>query len=592
MAWITHNLLSGGGYQRSHFVFLALVMLTIPSVRADKAGDLLQAAAVGDLAKVQGLLASGTSANTTDKRGCTPLMGAAQYGHDDIVHLLLKSGAELDRVDKSGNSALHYAATGGFAEPVQTLLDAGVPVDLPGAFRTTPLILGAKSVTVVRVLLGQGANPNAGDSQANTPLMTAAQAAGSESIRLLLEHGANINAKNLKGENALFFAARAGSRENVRVLAERGADIKVVSVVGESVQAAAKSEHRTATAELLNDLESYGVEEYRKMVDSGMIPYLKVGDLEIWRRTPSRLTVELGTVRVDPTERRQVPSPGPDWTAEMNDDQLLDSAERLLIPGVQRLGAKAILVTRATIESHSFTKRTPGLGTEIAIGVLAGLAGRTPPVVIPGLDVFIDLTYHLEAKALRYADSLPAAVSAANSGDFSAAADITFWDSVKNSTDPKLLELYLAKFPSGRFASAAHNRLAAIDERREKEKLEAGRPGVVFFVCLTSFKRNNVTVSIDGTKLAKLPAKTFLQLELPAGQYTVRTDAPRSALARHKPLLLSVAPGKHHFVVAEIGSEGFPNPVAVDGDTGWKYVRMATAVDRSLILDKTYLAKE
>jgi serine/threonine protein kinase len=47
--------------------------------------------------------------------------------------------------------------------------------------------------------------------------------------------------------------------------------------------------------------------------------------------------------------------------------------------------------------------------------------------------------------------------------------EVVFWESVRNSTDPKELEVFLAKYPDGTFAALARLRLAAIETRRGAE---------------------------------------------------------------------------------------------------------------------------
>ena len=56
----------------------------------------------------------------------TPLHGAAQGGHKDVVEMLLLKGAYPNLGDKrDGITPLHYASTKGFKEVVGVLLDAG-----------------------------------------------------------------------------------------------------------------------------------------------------------------------------------------------------------------------------------------------------------------------------------------------------------------------------------------------------------------------------------------------------------------------------------------------------------------------------------
>jgi serine/threonine protein kinase len=47
--------------------------------------------------------------------------------------------------------------------------------------------------------------------------------------------------------------------------------------------------------------------------------------------------------------------------------------------------------------------------------------------------------------------------------------EVVFWESVRNSTDPKEIEVFLEKFPDGTFAPLARLRLAAIETRRSAD---------------------------------------------------------------------------------------------------------------------------
>jgi predicted Ser/Thr protein kinase len=81
-----------------------------PPLQANEAGEgLVAAAAKGDAVGVGGFLAGGTSANSTDKDGTTPLMAAAKNGHLQIVEMLLDKGADPNAKDNDGKTALDYA---------------------------------------------------------------------------------------------------------------------------------------------------------------------------------------------------------------------------------------------------------------------------------------------------------------------------------------------------------------------------------------------------------------------------------------------------------------------------------------------------
>ena len=92
----------------------------------------------------------------------------------------------------------------------------------------TPIMYAALygDAEAVRLLLAQGANPNAQNDGGGTALMYAIEDA--EKTRLLLDRGADANARSGEGRTALLIAVgRAGSNAVVKLLLERGASASV-----------------------------------------------------------------------------------------------------------------------------------------------------------------------------------------------------------------------------------------------------------------------------------------------------------------------------------------------------------------------------
>jgi ankyrin repeat protein len=53
----------------------------------------------------------------------TPLMWAAEYGHDEVVALLIERGANVNANDNSKMKAIHFAARYGRTEAARVMLD-------------------------------------------------------------------------------------------------------------------------------------------------------------------------------------------------------------------------------------------------------------------------------------------------------------------------------------------------------------------------------------------------------------------------------------------------------------------------------------
>ena len=81
--------------------------------------SLAEAAALGDLVRVQAELESGQAVDTPSPDGWPPLHLAAFFGHHAVVERLLASGAAINQFATSvqGNTALHAALAGATGDP-------------------------------------------------------------------------------------------------------------------------------------------------------------------------------------------------------------------------------------------------------------------------------------------------------------------------------------------------------------------------------------------------------------------------------------------------------------------------------------------
>ncbi len=87
-----------------------------------------------------------------------------------------------------------------------------------------PLKLGAS--LLCGLLLENGAELEATDEDASSPLLYAAAQPGNEAVvRLLLDNGAKLEATDGGGLTPLLIAARVGNEAVVRLLLEKGAEI-------------------------------------------------------------------------------------------------------------------------------------------------------------------------------------------------------------------------------------------------------------------------------------------------------------------------------------------------------------------------------
>jgi ankyrin repeat protein len=247
---------------------VALLIEHGADLRARSKGDftaLLFAAQQGDEASGRILLQAGADANDVRSRDrMTALMIATASGQTAFATLLMDQGANVNLVDSSGYSALHYAALElQGATLVRALVGRGANpnarstrdtrenttsgVSLNGA---TPLFLAASKghVDTVRALLAGNADPSITTDNGTAPLHVASWGGDPnfrdwseeekknlfEVTRLLVELGGDVNSAGEHGWTALHGAAYKGVDAAVQFLIDRGARTEVFDEYGQT----------------------------------------------------------------------------------------------------------------------------------------------------------------------------------------------------------------------------------------------------------------------------------------------------------------------------------------------------------------------
>lgn len=217
-----------------------------------QARTFLEAAVVsGQVDVVNMLVLAGADVNARALNGTTALHVAAASGNTDIVKALIGAGARVDVADQNGNEPLHMAVRHSTnTEIVKALLDAGAKVDVANNDGMQPLHLAARSahVATVQTLLASGANPNADGLHGLRPLHLVAQdgagrmnaalasAHGGHKLRkllygleyitvlkVLLSNGAGFDVEDTNGKRPIDYASEGGFSEMVDLLLAAGA---------------------------------------------------------------------------------------------------------------------------------------------------------------------------------------------------------------------------------------------------------------------------------------------------------------------------------------------------------------------------------
>lgn len=128
---------------------------------------------------------------------------------------------------------LQYAALYGSLDALRMLLDDGADPNARNQQEATALIYGAWAPARTKLLVNRGARVNVAAKGGTTPLMLAASVLGNtDSVRYLLEYGADLNAADEFGDDALMRAAAMGDTEMTELLLMKGADARRVDKAG------------------------------------------------------------------------------------------------------------------------------------------------------------------------------------------------------------------------------------------------------------------------------------------------------------------------------------------------------------------------
>lgn len=157
--------------------------------------DIVEAAALGDLARVRELVDSNPDLAHVYSPDGFPVVGlAATFGHPEMVTFLIEHGADVNAVATNGTG--YNALTGSVSQ---------------------------KRRDVTKILLASGATADYRYGPGWSPLHEAAMDGDAEVAALLIDHGADPNAKTQEGKTPLGLAATHQRTQVAEMLRARGA---------------------------------------------------------------------------------------------------------------------------------------------------------------------------------------------------------------------------------------------------------------------------------------------------------------------------------------------------------------------------------
>jgi ankyrin repeat protein len=168
-----------------------------------KVAQLAEAAADGDVARINALAARGASPNAKGREGFTPLMYSMSGRSTKGFKRLLEMGGDPNLQNERGQSAISFAASRHESESLKLAIAFGGDANVQARLA-----------------------PRYTDSSRPTPIYDAIDALNPENARLLIKAGADLNVKGSFGCTPLMAAAGHGSYQVMYLLLESGADFR------------------------------------------------------------------------------------------------------------------------------------------------------------------------------------------------------------------------------------------------------------------------------------------------------------------------------------------------------------------------------
>jgi ankyrin repeat protein len=210
---------------------------------------------VQDAELVSLLLERGASIPNSEVRGVTNILRQSIHkGLLQITEILLRNGANPFEVDSQGQTAIHEAVEAANPAFLEALLRNGTK-SFPEGFEWTPLHLAAM-VGDTELIRSHKTHAHAKDTKGRTALHWATLRGHLEAVEILFGMQTDLKAQDEDGMTALHLSATQGNIDIVRLLADKGDQCSVQNVDGWSPIHLARSCGYEETVSFLSNLVS------------------------------------------------------------------------------------------------------------------------------------------------------------------------------------------------------------------------------------------------------------------------------------------------------------------------------------------------
>jgi ankyrin repeat protein len=190
-----------------------------------------EAAARGDVAEIEKLIAQGEKPNIQDSKSRTPLHVAVYLKQHQAARALLRLGANPNALEIDRYDIVTIAAVANDLEMLKLALDGGAGArNITSRYDGTALIAAAHlgHAEAVKILIEAKAPLNHVNNLGWTAVMEAVVlgnggATHTATVRALVEAGCDVNIPDRQGTTALQHAHRRGYVEMARILENAGA---------------------------------------------------------------------------------------------------------------------------------------------------------------------------------------------------------------------------------------------------------------------------------------------------------------------------------------------------------------------------------